>query len=87
VIQDTAQETLTSTLNAKALIVSIREYVVRHQLQGVHLDCAACMQTSKDNHRVNKLRFLNEIIDSARVNKPSGQIQMGHELPRHVQEY
>jgi hypothetical protein len=40
----------------------------------------------KDNHRVNKLRF-NE-IDSARGQQTvSVQIQMGHELPRHVQEY
>jgi hypothetical protein len=42
--------------------------------------------TSADNHRVNKLRFLNEIIDSLHeVHKlVSVQVQMGHELPRYM---
>jgi hypothetical protein len=93
VIQDTAQEDWPDVnLNItqrKALIVSIRDHVVRHELQGVHLECAACMRTdAKDNHRVNKLRFLNEIIDSLhevhKLVSVQVQVQMGHELPRYL---
>jgi hypothetical protein len=77
----------------KAFIVSIRDHVVRHQLHGVHLDCAACMRTTSSssdndnqNHRVHKLRFLNEIIDSLHeVHKlVSVQLEIGIELPRYM---
>jgi hypothetical protein len=101
VLQDTAQgdwpHVNLNITQRTAFIASVRDHVVRHELHGVHLDCAACMRSASDagdnrkdkgiqHHLVHKLRFLNEIIESLHsVQKlVSVQIDMKQELPRYM---